>query len=110
VGQHLPGQSRQCTGGVFFSSGLNWSQQRSFMAYALKDVGARRDHLSLAMEKEADEFCAWLESFDRCVVDTDGIKDRLGVATFNSLWTLISGQPFDPQDEDFQKLFHLYSR
>ncbi len=90
--------------GVVMSNGKAWAEQRRFTLHTLRDLGFGKHGMEQQILEEVNELCKQIRNFQGKPVD---IKEHFTFAVLNSLWTIMSGERLDQEDESMKTLFRL---
>ncbi|XP_067003245.1 probable cytochrome P450 303a1 [Anabrus simplex] len=95
--------------GVLLTDETFWQEQRRFVLRHLRDLGFGRRTMSQLIEEESAELLA---SFREKVMASPGgavvpMNDTFGVAVLNTLWLMLAGIRYSPDDIELKKLQNL---
>ncbi|XP_059161782.1 cytochrome P450 2C15-like [Physella acuta] len=87
--------------GVIFSNGQNWKEQRTVALNILRDFGMGKNRLAEKIEEEIDHFLDLLAEQEGKPSD---IKIVTNISIANVICSIVLGNRFNYQDENFQDM------
>jgi len=95
--------NEQSTGGIVFSHGQHWREQRSFAFKTLKDFGVGN---ATALENVInDEVKNMVEEFENDVGKPIDLRLRSNLAIVNTLWEILNGEKSDLKNPKMKRVF-----
>ena len=91
------------TGGIVFSHGDAWKEQRKFASRTLKDFGVGKSVLQSVINEEVEKLVHDLEQ----EVDSEAVDLRLrtNLSVVNTLWQILNGEKSDLKNPKMQRVF-----
>jgi len=89
------------TNGILRSTGETWAEQRRFALRHLRDFGFGKSSMEEIVMGEVREICDWLK---RAEGNPVSLGHRFSLATYNSLWRILTGERFDHDDAKLHEI------
>lgn len=90
------------SGGIVFSHGDHWREQRKFASRTLKDFGVGKTATQTVINDEVKKLVEELEQDTGKPVD---LRLRTNLAVVNTLWQILNGEKSDMQNPKMQRVF-----
>jgi len=100
-------ENDKSTGGIVFSDGEAWKEQRRFAMKTLKEFGAGKTALQYMI---ADEVNKLVEDLKNEVGKPVVMKNRTNMAVANTLWEILNGSKADLKDPQMMRVFNSTSK
>ncbi len=91
-------------GGVIFTNGPNWVEQRRFALHKLRDLGFGKSTMEALVSDEVSELIRRLEKTEGKPVN---IRNDFTLAVLNSLWKITTNERLDYEDPKICKLVSM---
>ena len=97
------------SGGVVFSQGDHWREQRRFVMKTLKEFGMGKSLLQNVISEEVSKL---VEDFKQEASRGEpvNLKNKTNLAVVNTLWQIINGEKADLKDPQMLKVFNSTSK
>jgi len=89
------------TNGILRSTGETWAEQRRFSLRQLRDFGFGKSSMEEIVMDEVKEISDWLKREEGNPVS---LTHRFSLATYNSIWRILTGERFDHDDAKLHKI------
>lgn len=98
------GPGETSTGGIVFSHGENWRQQRKFAMKTLKDFGIGKSSTQTIINEEVVKLVDELrvDAVSQRPID---LRLRTNLSVVNTLWQILNGEKADLKDPKMQRVF-----
>ena len=96
------GAEEKSTGGIVFSHGEYWREQRKFSMKTLKDFGVGKSNLQTVINDEVAKLVDELREDAGTPVD---LRLRTNLAVVNSLWQILNGEKSDMKNPKMRRVF-----
>ena len=90
------------SGGIVFSHGEHWKEQRKFATKTLKDFGVGKSALQSVINDEVRKLVEDLEKEEDNPVD---LRLRTNLSVVNTLWQILNGEKSDMNNPKMQRVF-----
>lgn len=90
-------------GGVVFSHGKHWKEQRRFAMRTLKELGFGKTVTQTVINDEISKLVEELKAEEGEPIN---LKFRTNLAVVNTLWQILNGEKSDPQNAEMMDVFH----
>ena len=90
------------SGGIVFSHGDHWKEQRKFASRTLKDFGVGKTATQTVINDEVKKLVEELEQDTGKPVD---LRLRTNLAVVNTLWQILNGEKSDMKNPKMQRVF-----
>lgn len=94
--------AEKSTGGIVFSHGDFWREQRKFAMKTLKDFGVGKSNLQTVINDEVAKLVDELREEAGTPVD---LRLRTNLAVVNSLWQILNGEKSDMKNPKMRRVF-----
>jgi len=94
--------AERSTGGIVFSHGEFWREQRKFAMKTLKDFGVGKSNLQTVINEEVGKLVEELREEVGRPVD---LRLRTNLAVVNSLWQILNGERSDLKNPKMRRVF-----
>ena len=98
-GHHAQDKS---AGGIVFSHGADWKEQRKFASRTLKDFGVGKTALQAVIN---DEVAKLIEELEEEVGRPIDLRLRTNLAVVNTLWQILNGEKSDLNNPRMKRVF-----
>jgi len=95
-------KNEKSSGGIVFSHGDHWREQRRFAMRTLKEFGVGKSFLQNVIN---DEVAKLVEELKVESGESINLKFRTNLAVVNSLWQILNGEKADMKDPEMAKVF-----
>ena len=95
-------ENERSTGGIVFSEGDAWKEQRRFAMKTLKEFGAGKSSLQHLINEEVLKL---VEEFRNETGKPIKLKNRTNGAVSNTLWQILNGEKSDLNDPQMMRVF-----
>ena len=99
-------ENETSTGGIVFSEGNAWREQRRFAMKTLKEFGAGKSSLQHLISEEVLKL---VEEFKNETGKPIKLKNRTNGAVSNTLWQILNGEKSDLNDPQMMRVFNSTS-
>ena len=96
--------NEETIGGVIFSNGPTWVEQRRYALHTLRNLGFGKQGMEGLIREEVLELCKHLEKNNSQPIN---IRTDFNLAVLNSLWTLVLNDRLSYDNEKLQTLLRL---
>jgi cytochrome P450 len=96
------GRGEKSTGGIVFSHGEYWREQRKFAMKTLKDFGVGKSNLQTVIN---DEVAKLVDELRDDVGQPVDLRLRTNLAVVNSLWQILNGEKSDLKNPKMRRVF-----
>ena len=94
--------NEKSTGGIVFSHGAHWKEQRKFASRTLKDFGVGKSELQTVINDEVKKLIEELETETGKPFD---LRLKTNLAIVNTLWQILNGEKSDLKNPKMQRVF-----
>jgi len=95
-------KNEKSSGGIVFSHGDHWREQRRFAMRTLKEFGVGKSHLQTVIN---DEVARLVDDLKDESGESINLKFRTNLAVVNTLWQILNGEKSDPNNPEMEKVF-----
>jgi len=95
-------KNEKSSGGIVFSHGDHWREQRRFAMRTLKEFGVGKSFLQNVIN---DEVAKLVEELKEESGESINLKFRTNLAVVNTLWQVLNGEKTDMNDPEMAKVF-----
>ena len=99
-------EQEKSTGGIVFSEGEYWKEQRRFAMKTLKEFGAGKSSLQHLINEEVNKL---VEDFKNEVDKPMSLKNKTNLAVVNTLWQILNGEKSAMNDPQMKRVFNSTS-
>ena len=100
-------KNEKSSGGIVFSHGDHWREQRRFAMRTLKEFGVGKSHLQTVIN---DEVARLVDELKDESGEAINLKFRTNLAVVNTLWQILNGEKSDPNNPEMKKMFDQQQR
>ena len=95
-------KNEKSSGGIVFSHGDHWREQRRFAMRTLKEFGVGKSFLQTVIN---DEVATLVEELKEESGESINLKFRTNLAVVNTLWQILNGEKSDMNNPQMAKVF-----
>ena len=95
-------KNEKSSGGIVFSHGDHWREQRRFAMRTLKEFGVGKSFLQTVIN---DEVAKLVEELKEESGESINLKFRTNLAVVNTLWQILNGEKSDMNNPQMAKVF-----